>query len=206
MSSEQDGTHVENPAPDEEEEWSGPDFTMPSWYGQSAGRSSAGSLPAPTGDPMPGPPPPGPYVAPVAPEEAAAAEYADGPAPTPATPTTDHQNPDIPQQSGTPGAGPGGAGGGLSWTPPNDAAPAGGAAQSEEASAYGDDGHANQYDRHYDADAAPTRLLPQITDDMPPPAGYQGGPAQPAAPAAESAGPVIPPRPTTPPVIPPQPT
>ncbi|NUS57784.1 MAG: hypothetical protein HOV66_23445, partial [Streptomycetaceae bacterium] len=53
MNSEQDGTHVDNPGPDEEEEWSGPDFTMPSWYGQPAApaapapadRHGAGALP-----------------------------------------------------------------------------------------------------------------------------------------------------------------
>ncbi|MGW0660747.1 nucleotide-binding protein [Streptodolium elevatio] len=211
MSSEQDGRHVETPA-DEEEEWSGPDFTMPSWYGQSSGRASAGAMPAPSGEPLRGP---APYVHPVAPDE-----------------VTERQDSDTERRVGN-DASPAP----LSWTPPGAAAPAGGAApaghtagsghREEPGSSFGyqpgphephtpaaggyppDPRSENPGDSGHSGDSSgaggssgssglgnqdPTRLLPRITDDMPPPAGYQGGPLPPG----------VPPRPTTPPSIPPQ--
>ncbi|HSA51689.1 MAG TPA: AAA family ATPase, partial [Yinghuangia sp.] len=180
MSSEQDGRHIETPVPDEEEEWSGPDFTMPSWYGQSS-QSSADPHPDPAAGVRPGTPHAGPYVA-----------------PTPDDSVTDHQH------SGVPGAFSSGPGqpphsGVPTWTPPG-SAPA------------GDPGSDTAPDpAHTPPHQAPTRLLPQITDDMPPPPGYQGGPTAPdssspqASPPPAAGHPAAPPRPTAPPVIPPQP-
>lgn len=101
MNSEQDGSHIDNPS-DEEEEWSGPDFTMPSWYGQSA---------AP-GDAM-----------------RQAPEFGAGPYPDPVpAPVTDRQDDaahrHFPATPGTPAAHDT-----PTWVPPGSAAPAGGAAQ-----------------------------------------------------------------------------
>ncbi|UGQ09902.1 AAA family ATPase [Yinghuangia sp. ASG 101] len=186
MSSEQDGRHIDTPAPDEEEEWSGPDFTMPSWYGQSSHQAPADPHPDPPSGDRAGAPQASPYVAPV-PQDA----------------VTDHQNSGIPGAfaAGTDQAPQSGA---PSWAPPGSAPPAGtpdSGGQDSRNEAARHQTPQNQPPQDQPEHQAPTRLLPQITDDMPPPPGYQGGPVAPGAGA-----PVVPPRPTTPPVIPPQPT